>query len=241
MSTLVYLRHSPRPRRRKRGVDAGPDHDSIETQRAQCLAYCEYAGLAGSFEIFEEPLTSAAQWMKERPIARLLLEELAKSGPHDLVAQRLDRLHRDPAEAILMSREWTDAGVTVHLAAQGGCTINTRTATGRFMYYQLAVNAGFERDMTIERTKASMANRQQRGQRMSSRAPFGFEVDPNDASRIVECAHEQAVIRRILDLADRGFGLRHIGRKLAAEGLGCRGNGWHHETIKSIIERNRAA
>lgn len=242
MATLIYLRHSPRPKKGRKAVKSPAcDHDSIETQRAQCLAYCQYAGLPPPFDIYEEPLTSAALWMKERPIARVLIEELKKPGPHDLVAQRLDRLHRDPAEAILMSRKWNDTGVTVHLAAQGGCTINTRTATGRFMYYQLAVNAGYERDMTIERTKASMANRQQRGQRMSSRAPYGFEVDPDDPTRIIECAREQAVIRRILELAERGYGLRHIGRKLEAEGLGCRGNGWHHGTIKSIIERNRAA
>lgn len=236
MTTILYLRHSPRPKRPKKRA-AGPDHESIETQRGQCEAYCRYAGLPEPYLVFEEPLTSGAQWMRDRPVGAQVVAKLATPGHHYLVSQRLDRLHRDPADAILMSRIWHKAGVTVHLAAQGGCTINTRTATGRFMYYQLAVNAGFERDMTIERTKASMANRQQRGQRMSSRAPYGFRIDPDDPTRIVEDPREQAIIRRILELAERKYGLRHIGRKLESEGLGCRGNGWHHGTIKAIISK----
>lgn len=240
MTTILYLRHSPRPQTRKKHA-AAPDHESIETQREQCQAYCRYMDLPMPWVIFEEPLTSAFTWMKDRPVARQVLDELAKPGDHHLVVQRLDRLHRDPAEAIQMSREWQATGVTVHLAAQGGCTINTSTATGRFMYYQLAVQAGFERDMTIERTKASMASRQRRGERMSSKTPYGMCCDPENPAMMVKDPTEQAAIRVIMDLHKRQYGLRHIGRELKKKGIGCRGNGWHHGTIKTIIERETQA
>lgn len=242
MSTLIYLRHSPRPKKNpKPGDEPSVDHESIEVQRERCNHYLGYVrpALPEPWIYFEEPLTSAMIPIAERTIGAAMLAELTvDDGPHHIVAQRIDRLFRDAADAITTAREWLERGITVHLADQGGCTINYGSATGRFIFNLFAVQADYARDLTVERTSQSMRSRQRRGQRMSSRTPYGFRVDFEDPARIVEDEYEQTVITRIMALHERRYGLRHICRQLTEDGIACRENGWHHGLIKSIIERN---
>jgi DNA invertase Pin-like site-specific DNA recombinase len=153
-----------------------------------------------------------------------------------VVVQRLDRLFRNTAEALSQVHKWAEAGITMHLADQGGCSVNCGTATGKMIFTLLAAVATYERDITSERTSSTMRHQARTGKKVSSRPTFGWVEGP--AGRWIEHPGEQLAIARIRELGARGYGLRAIGRKLAAEGILCRGHAWHHSLIKSILERD---
>ena len=71
-----------------------------------------------------------------------------------VVAAKLDRLFRDAADCLNMSRRWDDAEVGLHLIDMG---IDTRSAMGRAFLTMAAGFAELERNLIGERTKAGQA------------------------------------------------------------------------------------
>jgi DNA invertase Pin-like site-specific DNA recombinase len=110
------------------------------------------------------------------------------------------------------------------------------------VFHIFAALAEFEREMISERTKVAMLEYQANGKRVSDRPPYGWCVDTADSKRLVQEPGEQAIIGVIMALHERKFGLRAIGRQLAAMGHKPRiGEKWLHGTIKRIIERTKRA
>jgi DNA invertase Pin-like site-specific DNA recombinase len=77
-----------------------------------------------------------------------------------LVVWKLDRLGRDALGMMKLAARFEECGWNlVSLTEQ----IDTRTPFGRFYFHMLAILAQLERDMTIERTRAGLARRKERG------------------------------------------------------------------------------
>jgi len=73
---------------------------------------------------------------------------------------------------------------------------------------------------------------------MSKEPPFGFAVDPDEPSCLIENITERQIIEHIIAMKDTGLSLRGICRQLQSENIKCRSNvNWHHTTIKNIIGR----
>jgi DNA invertase Pin-like site-specific DNA recombinase len=115
------------------------------------------------------------------------------------------------------------------------------TPEQRMIRQVLQAFAEHERKVIAARTRAAMLRHQAAGRRMSAQPPFGWTVDPDDPARLVSDPDEQAVIRRIVRLHDEGLGLREIARELDDASILCRANGWHHTTVKGILDRALAA
>ncbi len=240
-AALIYTRYSPRPTKRKNGR-SDTSEPTIAIQMQRCLAYCELAGLHVA-AVLQESHVSGTLPLDERPLGCELERRLAEGDATHVVVQKIDRLYRDLPEGVWKLRQWQQAGITLHLADEGGNAINTGTAVGELMVAQLLSIAQFNQRVTVERTRENMAWRQQQGQRMGSRPPFGYRVDPLDPDRLIEDEIEQQAINRIhaLRAARPQMGLRAIGRQLEAEGLPCRGQQWHHGTIKKILQSESCA
>lgn len=84
--------------------------------------------------------------------------------------------------------------------------------------------AAYERDLIKARTKAALAAKRAKGERIGG-VPYGFTLAPN-GRQLVEDPEEQATIMRAKQLTLTGLSLRGIARLLAAEGRynrhGCR-------------------
>jgi len=105
--------------------------------------------------------------------------------------------------------------------------------------------------MIRERTSKAMRHYQAQGRRMGrlDRCPYGKMPDPNGPmvkeketgqfterpARMIDHPEEQAVIERIRQLRNEGYGLRKIAKHLEEAGILCRGNRWHPSTIASIL------
>lgn len=235
---LIYTRFSPRPtRKKKRAATTDVTGEStIEVQTDRCLAYCALAGL-DAVAVLQERHISGTLPLADRPLGAELQRRLDAGEAAHVVVQKIDRLYRDVPDGVATLRAWQAAGITLHLADEGGNAINTSTAVGELLITQLLAIAQFYQRTTVERTRDNMAWRQAQGQRMGSVAPFGYRIDPDDPDRLVEDPHEQAAIARMRAIKQKRpqIGLRALGRLLTEEGFQCRGNGWHHNTIKKIL------
>ena len=189
----IYARFSPRRHEE--------DCESIEVQVDRCQRYANLVGLEVDHVCTDKAISGGVP-LAERPSGRFVTNTI-KRGDH-LIAQRVDRMFRDAADGIAQIREWTRLGVTIHLADQGGCSIDCSKAVGRFMIAQLLVMAEFEKDLTGEKTSGAMKHHQRNGRRMSHHAPYGWQVDPDDRSRLIEDEEEQVAVKAIVQMRDGG-------------------------------------
>lgn len=232
---ILYARYSPRPVKKNASGDT-VEPESIENQLERMERYCQMAELNHRGHVLCEPATSGAKPLRDRPEGRMLLKYIAEGIKH-VVVQRLDRLFRNAPEAMVQLDEWTNIGVALHLADQGGNSINTATAIGWFMAGQIALTADFERRLGNERTSQAMRRYQRGGRRMSSECPYGMMPDPAEAGKMVECPEEQETIRKIVELrVVLGYSYADIVRKLNSNSVPARGERWHHQTVKRILE-----
>ena len=238
MNLIPYLRYSPRP------AHAADKCDSPEVQLSSCKRYAAMVG--GTLqEAVTDPLVSARKdRLADRPGGRKLLERL--SGDCGVVAQRLDRLFRNTRDGLDMLEEWADKGIAMHLADEGGCTLNSQTGMGEFILTILLGHAALEPRLTAERTKAGMLHKQGNGIRMSARPQYGWEIDPDSPPHprsglptgVRQNAAEQKIIGQILLLAEVGLSAREIARQLKKASIPSRGNSWHHSTVAAILNRS---
>jgi DNA invertase Pin-like site-specific DNA recombinase len=226
---ILYVRYSPRP-------DAD-ECDSIDQQLGRLKSYCALQGLEIAHTIEEPEVSAYAVPMGERNGGAELLRLLKSKRVRHVVAQRLDRLFRNTADCLATVRRWTRVGVRLHLADQGGCSLDCSTSTGWFMLTVLAGCAQLERDLISERTSQGMRRHQQNGRHMGGRVPFGFRLE---GGRLVPVPEEREQVGRIVSLRLQGWSLRGIADELSRKNIECRGGRWSHQTVKAILRREAA-
>jgi DNA invertase Pin-like site-specific DNA recombinase len=111
---------------------------------------------AGCLNIHEEPATSGAK--KNRPVLDMAIKDLRPGDT--LVVWRLDRLSRSIKDLYERLAQVEAAGAGFKSLTEA---FDFTTATGRLILGMLAIMAEFERQLTIERTKAGMASLRARG------------------------------------------------------------------------------
>lgn len=230
---IIYCRFSPRPN--------AASCESNATQEEYCRRYCAEKGWEVA-QVFSDEAMSGGNTDRDGLWAAI---EFLKRGDV-LVVQYLDRLARDVGDSLYIEKEVLAKGAKIVSAAGEGTWSDT--PTDRFLRTVLQAKAQLDKELQAERTAAAMRRHQRSGRRMSDTLPYGFRAGadrmvPDDkggmkAQRMIEVdPEEQAISERIVLMEAGGLGLRAIGRRLTKDGAKCRGNGWHHGTIKSILER----
>lgn len=135
-----------------------------------------------------------------------------------MIAATVERLARDAGAVVV-----TADGVTVE-----------DTPEGRLMRTLMDAFAEYERALIRARTKAALAVKKGRQERISGRAPLGFRFE---AGQLVTEPTEGAVLARVRDLRARGLSLARVAEILNAEGIKCRGGRWHVTTLARALRR----
>ena len=112
---------------------------------------------AGCVTIYKEKISGAS---KERPELQKMLAKLQKGDT--LTVWKLDRLGRSIRGLVNTVNDFNKGGV--HFVSLKD-SINTATATGRFVFHLFASLAEFEREMITERTMAGLAAARARGRK----------------------------------------------------------------------------
>lgn len=198
------------------GVLIGYARVSTEDQRLDMqIDALERAGVDPD-NIFVEKVSGAS---KKRPELDAAMRA-CRSGD-TLVVWRLDRVARSLRELLdrMASLEARKIGFRSMTES-----IDTGTAVGRLIMHVVGAIAEFERQLTVERTRAGMKAHRDRGGRVG--APRGLDVDKakdrlRDGASIAEAAREQgytpAALRRYVTTTQanalRARGLRKTKRK----------------------------
>jgi DNA invertase Pin-like site-specific DNA recombinase len=203
--------------------DLSPDaqRDAIAawaaTNGVEVVAWHEDLGVSGGTELEKRPGLLAAT------------EALRTEGAGVLVVAKRDRLARDVLTAALVERLAERAGARV-VAADG--TGNGDGPEAALLRTMIDAFAAYERALIRSRTKAALAVKRAKGERIGG-IPYGFAA--RDDGTLVPEPREQAAVALARTLRAQGRSLRAIGAALEAAGHWPRiGRRWHVQVIKRL-------
>lgn len=208
----------------------------IEAQRQAIEAYCHMRSL-GLAHVYQDNGISASKALGDRPAGKRLLAALrARRRPLDgVVALKLDRLFRNTVDALETIQQWDRTGQALHLVDMGGASLDTRSATGKLFLTVIAAMGEMERNLARERTKAAMAVKRSRGERISRHAPYGYRF--NRAGLLVVDPAEQATLRQMRTLRESGLSFQRIAEALEGQGIRNRlGRPWTWKRVRAVLE-----
>ena len=238
---ILYVRYSPKPK--GLGVD---ETDTLEVQEDRLRSYCRMANLSPDIILRDPGVSARKVSINDRPDGQCI-RKLILGGVRHIVAQRIDRLFRDMVDGIETEEKWRKQGVKLHLADQGGVSLDCSTATGRMIFRTMLNISSFEAEMTAERVSCSHRYKQDNGKRISKQLRYGLMEDPdsvfNEEKGIylgtMVCEEEIDMIEVIMRFmhAPVTWSNRQIAVTMNERGHTCRGGKWNHKTIGKIIKR----
>jgi len=208
---------------------------SLAAQTESIRAYAKFKGLELVEELSDEGV-SAGKPLQEREGGEKLFELARDSEVTAVVAYKLDRLFRDAADCLAVTKVWDELSVDLHLVDLGGQAVDTSTAMGRFFLTIMAGVAEMERNLIRERTKAAMAHMKTHKQRVGA-IPYGYTLGPDDKT-LLPHPEEQVVVRLARQHHARGMSLRKISRALTENDMHSRtGKPFAASQIKRMLLR----
>lgn len=199
---------------------------SIEAQRAHITSHCESSGLS-LLEIYEDAGVSGSCPVADRPGLMQALARAREIGATQLVVAKLDRLSRSPFVLLTLEAETKRAGLRLTSAAGEGTEDDDPASV--LVRRMLQAVAEHELAMISARTKAALAQKKARGERLG-RPPYGFSVQqgdlvPNDSFPMLYEAYR---------LRSRGLTMRAIvDRMMLIDPDG----GWNLKRVHSLSNR----
>lgn len=226
-NVVIYTRFSPR-----RNAD---ESESCETQAQLCREHAEergwtvravYAdeGVSGK-EVHREGLEAALADLKRGDV---------------LLVYRADRLARDLFLSELIRRRVDAVGAMIR-AVEGELDLGD-TPEAVFIRQVFAAVYELARKQNAARTKAAMLSQQRSGKRVGRFAPYGWQIDPDDRTRLIQQPSELPAISRALELEAEGLSAYQIAKQLDQElpDLARGKKGWSTRTVKKILARGLA-
>ena len=195
MKTIGYIRVSTDRQ------ELGP-----EAQRAMIQQTSEDPAI-----IWYEEAISGAKELSKRIELMSAIAALEKGDC--LIVAKLDRLARDLYTQMLIEHMIDRQGA--RLVSCAGEGTGSDDAQSRFMRQVLGAVAELERAMIRARTKAAIAVKKARGERIGG-VPYGYHADGN---KIIQHAPEQDVISQIMRWKESGKSCQGICDELNARGV----------------------
>jgi DNA invertase Pin-like site-specific DNA recombinase len=224
MNAIIYTRWSPRPN--------AATCESCETQKRICEEHAHKQGWTIA-AVFDDPDRSGADGCREQLDAAI--RSLKKGDV--LLVYKWDRIARDLMLALEYERQIKARGASV-VAVTGDVPGDNPHA--QFTRHILMAVAELERKMIAERTRNSMRQLQRSGRRMSapSRVPYGFRIDPADATRMIPDEHEKSIADKIVAFRNSVASYNSIAKMLNADNsTQARHGHWSAKVVRSVFIR----
>jgi len=196
-------------------IRVSTDEQSLgpEAQRAAIEKWAQSRGVRVA-AVFEDHGVSGGAPAEKRPGLLAALAALRENGAGLLVAAKRDRVGRDTVIVAMVEQAAAHAGATVTTAdgASDGAG-----PEGALMRGIVDVFAAYERGVIRSRTRAALAVKRTRGERIGG-IPYGYELAA-DGVHLEESAAEQAVIEQIRGLRAAGLSLRAVTAECERRGM----------------------
>jgi DNA invertase Pin-like site-specific DNA recombinase len=184
--------------------------------------------------VYSDPGVSGSLGLEHRPGLLQAIGTL-KRGDVLLVAKR-DRLGRlEPWAMAMIEAAVKRQGAKIVSAAGEGTESDDPSSI--LMRRMVDAFSEYERLIIGSRTKSALQAKKKRGEKISSQAPYGFEVGA-DGVHLQPCAAEQAVIELARQLRADGLTLQGVAAELNSRGIQRRGGGkWEHSILSRVLRR----
>ena len=212
-------------------VSTDEQHLGPDAQRRALATWCSTHGVE-LVAVFEDLGVSGGAELEKRPGLMAAIDGLAVHTAGVLLVGKRDRLARDVVLAAMIERLAVRAGARV-LAADGNG--NGDGPEGELMRGIVDVFSQYERALIRSRTKAALAVKQARGERVGE-IPYGAKLSA-DGSRLEPEPSERKAIERVRQLRAAGLTIKAIAEKLNADGQPARGSRWHPTTVARLLRR----
>ena len=202
---------------------------SPDAQREAITRWAAGAGV-GVEAWFEDRGVSGGTPLEDRPGLTAAVSDLRARDAGLLVVAKRDRLARDVLTAALVERLCERAGARV-VSADG--TGNGNTPEAALLRSMIDAFAAYERALIRSRTKAALAVKKARGERVGG-VPYGWRVGAGNV--LVEDEAEQRAVALARRLRAEGASLRAVGAGLEEAGFRPRmGKRWHVAVLARIV------
>jgi site-specific DNA recombinase len=201
---------------------------SMDAQEAKARAWAEGNGYELA-NLYTDAGISGKR-ATNRPGLQAALAEVCSQPGNVLVVYSLSRLARSTRDAIWIADRIEKAGADLVSLTE---RIDTTSAAGKMVFRMLAVLAEFERDLVSERTKAALAHKAAKGERIGE-IPFGFTV-ANDGVKLLSDPTEQATLADLRSMRTAGMSWQQIADEMNARGIRTKkGKEWTWHNARKI-------
>jgi site-specific DNA recombinase len=220
MKAFIYVRVST--------TGQAIDGVSLEAQQAKAEAWAGANGydVAGRFS----DAGISGKKTANRPGLVAALQSVCAERGNVLVVYSLSRLARSTKDAISIAERLEKAGADLVSLTE---KIDTTSAAGKMIFRLMAVLAEFERDLVSERTKAALAHKAEKGERIGE-IPYGSRLAA-DGIRLLPDDKEQATLIDLRTMRERGMSWQKIADALNERGIPTKkGRTWTWQTARKI-------
>jgi site-specific DNA recombinase len=221
MKTAIYLRVSTN--------EQVLEGYGLDAQRSKCLAMAEVKG----WEIISEFVDEGISGTKDesgRPGLASLLDAIEAEEVNSVIVSSIDRLGRSTRLVLRMVDNLNGSGVDLVSCKE---SLDTTTATGRFVLRMFASLAELERDNIVERTTEGRDARGRIDGDRGGRLPMGYE---RTEKGVIIVEYEAAIVREIFSARKRGLTLVKIAEMLNDRDIMTRRGGmWHASSVRQVL------
>lgn len=221
MKTAIYLRVSTN--------EQVLEGYGLDAQRTKCLAMAEVKGWEMVGEFVDEGI-SGKKDESNRPGLASLLDAIEAEEVNSVIVSSIDRLGRSTRLVLRMVDNLNGSGVDLVSCKE---SLDTTTATGRFVLRMFASLAELERDNIVERTTDGRNARGRIDGDRGGRLPMGYERS-EDGVAIID--YEVEVVRDIFSGRTRNLTLVQIADELNEREIKTRrGGNWHASSVRQVL------
>jgi DNA invertase Pin-like site-specific DNA recombinase len=167
--------------------------------------------------------------LDKRPGLLGALDAAKTLGAGLLVVAKRDRLARDVMVAAMVERLAERDGTRI-VSADG--TGNAEGPEGQLMRGMVDLFAQYERALIKARTKAALAVKKARGERVGQ-IPYGKRLGENGV--LEDEPLEQEIIKQIISQRTAGASVQNIAQTLNSSNVPARGRRWHPTSIARLL------
>lgn len=202
---------------------------SVDAQRQALERWCQ-AHQAQLMAVYTDVGVSGGTPLEKRPGLLSALNALTRGRV--LLVVRRDRLARDTLTAAMCEKIAQKVGASILTVSGEG---NGQGPEAQLMRTILDAFAQYEKALIALRTKAGMARKREKGERLGM-VPYGWQLDA-DGVHLIDHAPEQAVIVIVRALRASGLSYRAIAEALNRRGMVNRAGGrFNHTQVVRMLE-----
>lgn len=215
MSVIGYVRCS-----------TAEQQDSLRAQEDKIKKFAEYKGLKEP-EIYVESGISGSIEFQKRPKGKEIWSRLKKGDT--LMINKIDRFARNTNDFVNSIEYFKKNGIILITLEP---ELDLSSSTGLFVANLLSCVAQLEKQMTVERVKATIKQRK-KDKLCCGGVPFGYSK--TEDKKLIENEKEQNIIKQINEMKKEGLNSKKIADKFNS--LNVLNRKWYRTQIDRILSR----